>query len=37
MVRVKLFPLPLRPTNRRSLKRATWFLRAAVALRSSAE
>lgn len=30
-------PLPLRPTKRRSLNRATWFLMAAVALRSSAE
>ena len=29
-------PLPERPTKRRSLKRATWFLNVAVALRSSA-
>lgn len=29
-------PLPLRPTNRKSLKRATWFFITAVALRSSA-
>lgn len=29
-------PLPLRPTNLRSLKRATWFFITAVAFRSSA-
>ena len=29
-------PLPLRPTNLKSLKRATWFFITAVALRSSA-
>lgn len=29
-------PLPLRPTNRKSLNRATWFFITAVALRSSA-
>lgn len=32
----RILPLPLRPTNRRSLKRATWFFMTAVALRSSA-
>ena len=31
-----LSPLPERPTNRRSLKRATWFLKVAMAFRSSA-
>lgn len=31
-----LSPLPLRPTNLKSLKRATWFFMTAVALRSSA-
>jgi hypothetical protein len=31
-----ILPLPERPTNLRSLKRATWFLNVAVALRSSA-
>lgn len=30
-------PLPLRPTKRRSLKRATWFFITPEAFRSSAE
>ena len=33
----RILPLPLRPTNLRSLKRATWFFMTAVAFRSSAE
>ena len=32
-----ILPRPDRPTNLRSLKRATWFLKVVVALRSSAD
>lgn len=33
----RYIPLPLRPTNLRSLNLATWFFMAAVAFLSSAE